>query len=253
MIRVWSTALLLLGLSACQTASQTTELRLLSYNIHHGEGLDRRLDLLRLGALIKKEGADLVALQEVDHKTGRSLGIDQSAVLAQESGLNTAHFGKSIDFSGGGYGNALLQRWASPPAQIKILPVSGEGRSLIHSRINVPGLGPSHLIGTHLDYKSPDGRRRQVEALLSYAATLPGGEPAILMGDFNAAPTSPEIRLILEAGWIDATAGLPATSPADQPRERIDYIFIRPGNFTCQVLEAKVIEEKTASDHRPNL
>ena len=43
------------------------ELRLVAYNIHHGEGMDGKLDLERIARVIAAEKPDLVALQEVDH------------------------------------------------------------------------------------------------------------------------------------------------------------------------------------------
>ena len=49
---------------------------MLSYNIHHGEGTDGKLDLARIAAVIKAAKPDLVVLQEVDRnttRTGRSI------------------------------------------------------------------------------------------------------------------------------------------------------------------------------------
>ncbi|MAB87924.1 MAG: hypothetical protein CMJ90_00500, partial [Planctomycetes bacterium] len=46
-------------------------LRVLAYNIHHGEGMDQRLDLERIAVLIKNSGADVVTLQEIDERCER--------------------------------------------------------------------------------------------------------------------------------------------------------------------------------------
>lgn len=46
--------------------------RVMSYNIYHGIGLDGKIDLERIANAIKKEGADVVALQEVD------IGVERS-------------------------------------------------------------------------------------------------------------------------------------------------------------------------------
>ncbi|MBT8045323.1 MAG: hypothetical protein KJO79_10270, partial [Verrucomicrobiae bacterium] len=83
------------------------ELRVLSYNIHHGVGLDGKLDLGRIAKVIRKQNPDLVALQEVDKLVTRSDKTDQAVVLAKYLGLHVV-FGKSIDFQGGVYGNAIL-------------------------------------------------------------------------------------------------------------------------------------------------
>ncbi len=55
------------------------QLRILTYNIHHGEGTDGRFDLARIAGVINGQRPDLVALQEVDRRTTRASGVDQAA------------------------------------------------------------------------------------------------------------------------------------------------------------------------------
>ena len=73
--------------------------RVLTYNIHHGEGMDGRIDLVRQAEILNREAPDLVALQEVDRGTKRSGGVDQLAELGRLTGL-TPTFGRAIDFQG---------------------------------------------------------------------------------------------------------------------------------------------------------
>ena len=47
------------------------DLRIMSYNIHNGMGLDGRRDLERIAAVILEVNPDIVALQEVDSVTER--------------------------------------------------------------------------------------------------------------------------------------------------------------------------------------
>ena len=69
--------LLLTLLSVTAAVSQTTatttalplRLRVASYNIHHGEGLDRKTDFARLAATLDGLNADVIAVQEVDSMT----------------------------------------------------------------------------------------------------------------------------------------------------------------------------------------
>ena len=63
--------------------SRITELRILTYNIHAGRGLDGKLDLNRIAHVIRKTKPHLVALQEVDVNTRRSGKVDQAKKLAQ--------------------------------------------------------------------------------------------------------------------------------------------------------------------------
>ena len=48
-------------------------MKVLTYNIHHGAGIDGVLDLERIAQVIEQSGADVIGLQEVDnHWSARS-------------------------------------------------------------------------------------------------------------------------------------------------------------------------------------
>ena len=57
------------------------QLRVLTYNIHHGEAMDGEFDYERLAKVITDLEPDVVALQEVDRGTRRADGIDQPGLL----------------------------------------------------------------------------------------------------------------------------------------------------------------------------
>jgi hypothetical protein len=59
-------------------SSDPIRLRVLCYNIHHGRGTDDKVDLPRQAEVIRALKPDLVALQEVDYKTRRTGGVDQT-------------------------------------------------------------------------------------------------------------------------------------------------------------------------------
>ena len=71
---------ILVLLSGCASskhaASSPFVLRVLTYNIHHGEVADGKLDVGRIAKVILDSQADLVALQEVDRGVERSMKID---------------------------------------------------------------------------------------------------------------------------------------------------------------------------------
>lgn len=72
-----------------------------SYNIHRGRGLDRRVDLPRIAAVLDEIGADVVGIQEVYH--------DQAEALARLLGVRVV-MGATHERAEGLYGNALLTR-----------------------------------------------------------------------------------------------------------------------------------------------
>ena len=61
-------------ISAEPLLSQT--LRVMTYNIHVGVGMDKKLDLARIAGVISAQHPDLVGLQEVDRGVTRTQGID---------------------------------------------------------------------------------------------------------------------------------------------------------------------------------
>ncbi len=238
--------------AAAATPATPRTLRVLSYNIHHGEGVDGRLDLARLAAIIAESRADLVALQEVDQKATRTKGVDQAAELASLTGLHHA-YGKAMDFQGGAYGQAILSRWPLEDFTVHPLPNPAklEPRIAVSATVRPPGLPPVRFIGTHLDATRDETARVQqatkLNELFATDETL-----TVLVGDFNARPDTNPMKPLL-AVWADASIGNPApTIPAKKPTGRIDYVLLRPAGV-WRVVSSTVLPEAVASDHRPVL
>jgi endonuclease/exonuclease/phosphatase family metal-dependent hydrolase len=229
-----------------------TPLRVLTYNLHHGEGVDGKLDLPRIAAVITAARADVVALQEVDQNAKRTGSVDQAAELGRLTGLHVA-YGKAMDFQGGAYGQALLSRWPFSDFTVHPLPnpAKVEPRIAISATVRPPGQPAFRFVGTHLDATRDDTARWQQAARL---VELFGADatPTLLVGDFNARPETRIIKALLQP-FADASAASPApTIPAEKPTGRIDFVLLRPAN-TWHVLSSKVIPESVASDHRPLL
>ena len=119
----------------------------MSYNIHHGRGVDDRLDLARIAAVIRGAGADIVGLQEVDRHWGeRSDFADQAAELARDLAMHVV-YGVNLDLdplSPGGprrqYGNAILSDAPIRGWRNTLLPRTGEleQRGLLEALVTVP-------------------------------------------------------------------------------------------------------------------
>jgi len=227
-------------------------LRVLSYNIHHGEGMDGRVDLPRLADIMKTSNADLIALQEVDRGTARARGVDQLTELARLTRMHGV-FGKAINYQGGDYGVGVLSRW--PILLVKNRPLPGspdrERRTALtvevetdHRRSRV------QFTTTHLD----DGRdvidKVAQASYLAAALSRRDETVGILAGDLNARPDAPAMK-ILAKHWMDTVID-PPPDPAARPRRRIDYVLVRPAT-AWRTIEARQVEEPVASDHHPVL
>jgi endonuclease/exonuclease/phosphatase family metal-dependent hydrolase len=242
LITLW--ALSLAALSAHPAwAQECPRLRVLTYNIHHGEGVDGRFDYERLARIIRAQRPDLVALQEVDRRTRRASGVDQAAELAQRTRMHVA-FGNALYYSGGEYGEAVLSRFPIENPRAHHLPFrpGQEPRTALEVRVK-PGRGLPALrfVGTHLCHQSEATRVEQAQQLnLLFEAR--GGAPVVLAGDLNARPGSAPMKALLAERWRDASA----------PQSVIDYVLVRRSD-AWRVVEVKTVDERVASDHKPVL
>lgn len=231
-------------------ASEPVRLRVMSYNIHHGEGVDGKVDLPRLAGVIRAESPDLVALQEVDQKTERTGKVDQPAELGRLAGMNMI-FGGNIPYQGGRYGNAILSKH---PARLKRNhPLKsfyvGEQRGVMEVEVDVPGLNqPLLFFATHLDYRGGSQERPASALRINEIILQNPNRPAILMGDLNDRIGS-ETLGIFEKAWARSDQRELMTFPVDKPIRQIDFILIRPKNC-WKAIETRVLEETVASDHR---
>ena len=224
----------------------------MTYNIHHGAGLDGKVDLQRIADLIKREQADIVALQEVDKNVERTARRDCPAELAALTGMSCV-FSNNFNYQGGEYGNVVLtrfpiKRWTN--RHYKMLR-PGEQRGLLQVVLDVQGRELVFL-DTHIDYHGDDAERLLSAAEILEAVQGYRGRPMILCGDFNDTPGSRTYEKIAQDftdTWMTAGTGDGFTIPAEKPRKRIDYIWTLK-NPSIEALRVWVPESE-ASDHLP--
>jgi endonuclease/exonuclease/phosphatase family metal-dependent hydrolase len=268
--------LFVVHLAVTAQAQLPSEIRVLTYNIHHGEGTDGKFDLPRIAGVIKSVTPDIVALQEVDQGTARASGVDQPAELARLTGMEVV-FGRNIDYEGGGYGTAVLSKLPVKASASEKLRSFYEGTAEHPEQraVQVVELGAAGEPGlvflcTHLDYR-PDDRERMASAeSINGLAAKYADRLMLLAGDLNATPESGVIRE-LEKHWkiaggdakpqVTDRPGTAAdgagdrrlyTYPSNAPTKHIDYVLFRPMD-RWQVVEVRVLNERVASDHRPLL
>jgi len=229
-------------------------LRVLSYNIHHAQGVDGRLDVHRIAAIIRAAKPDLVALQEVDRRTARSERVDQPAAFARLTGMRVL-FEKNIDFQGGEYGNAILSKLPILKHHNTLLPSfdAGEQRGLLAAEISLGGNDQPvvRFLATHLDHRRDDRERLAGAAKINALIGTTPDAAAILAGDLNAVPDSAVLNRLQSSWSVLSKTALP-TVPVGNPRRQIDYVLVRPARF-WKLVEMRVLDERVASDHRPIL
>ena len=247
----WSLLLVLVVLARGYRAAPGT-LRVLTYNIHHGEGRDGRFDLPRLADVMKSAEPDLVALQEVDERTERADGVDQLAELERLTDMH-GEFGKAMGYRGGSYGVAVLSRWPLLSATNRPLPSSPdlEPRTALTVEVRAGAGGPLlQFTTTHFDQTRADDRLAQATYL--DRVLVREARATILAGDMNARPDT-DVMKVFEPQWtIAPSADASPAVPDGRPRLRGDYVLFRPPEG-WRVIESRTIDETVASDHRPLL
>ena len=215
-----------------------SDIRVATYNIHGGIGLDRRHDLPRIIRVIDELHADIIGLQEV----AGTPDADAMELIAHECGY-WAVAGPNIVEHRGHFGNLLLSRW--PIREHRLLDISVASRE---PRGAIDARGAQHLqvIVTHLGLRR--GERRKQLARLNNAVSS-DDTPAVILGDFNT-PTRRELhRAGLGGGWAPRLA--PRSFPANLPLLALDRIWVRPDALLHSVRAHRSRLSRVASDHLP--
>jgi len=160
-------------------------LRIATYNIHKGRGIDGRVRIERIARVLAAVHADLVALQEVVSCEGRSAEDHQARYLAEQFGYYYA-IGETRKYRGGAYGNVTLSRWKFERTRHADLSVFGrEERGVLRTDLRL-GKTLVHVFNIHLGTGHLERRkqaRRLLDADLLKAIDISG--PRIVLGDFN--------------------------------------------------------------------
>ncbi|HSS71034.1 MAG TPA: endonuclease/exonuclease/phosphatase family protein [Casimicrobiaceae bacterium] len=176
-------------------------MKLVSYNIQYGLGKDSRYDLARIAKEV--DGADVIALQEVERHWQRSGCTDQPAVIASHLPDHHWVYGANLDMDASfrdaagrlvnrrrQFGTMILSRSPIISSRNYLLPKYGTltqhsiQHGALESVIGTSRTGPVRIYSVHLSHLSSATRMPQVEALLAAHARAPseggawcGGHP----------------------------------------------------------------------------
>jgi endonuclease/exonuclease/phosphatase family metal-dependent hydrolase len=234
-------------------------LRLLSYNIQVGissrayhdyvgnswkhflpsPGRSRNLDNIAMALA----DYDIVGLQEVDAGSLRSQYVNQTEYLATRAGLPFWRHQTNRDFGHfAKHSLGLLARYTPYVVEHHALPGIVPGRGVMLAYF---GCGKARLAVAVMHLALGRGARMKQ---MAFVAELLHNEPhAVLMGDFNCLPHSPELRMLQQRSGLLLPEQELHTFPSWRPSRMIDYILLSP---SLRLHKAEVLQ-LPHSDHLP--
>lgn len=157
-------------------------IKVASYNIHKGVGLDRQRSPERILDILREIDADIVALQEADRRFGEREAVLPLHLL-NRTDWRPVEFGMRAQ-SLGWHGNAILIRRSAQLVDCEPIHIpSLEPRGSVMADVRT-AMGMIRVVGMHLDL-SGLWRRRQATAIMTHVDSCTHRHPAVLMGDLN--------------------------------------------------------------------
>ena len=236
-----SIILFLFLVASITSFAQNESIRMMTYNIRNGKGIDDKINYERIASAINKVDPDVVAVQEIDSVTGRSGGKYTLGEIARLTGMN-ACFAPAIPFDGGKYGIGVLSKEKPLGFHYIALPGREERRAFLVVEFEDYVFCSVHLSLTRKDQllSLPIIRTE----LAKYA------KPVFFAGDLNATPKDITIKDLKKDFAILTDQSIP-TWPADKPVNCLDYIITTKSNASnLQVTHCEVINDASTSDHR---
>ncbi|MDQ2743878.1 MAG: endonuclease/exonuclease/phosphatase family protein [Chloroflexota bacterium] len=249
-------------------------MRCLTLNIWNYSGLwtERRR---AIASIIQQHLPDVVALQETRHDFRYERGRGQAEQIAELTQyIPTWALGQVyVPILRVDEGISLLTRVPPSAVTTRHLTRNGHERDDENQRLCL-GLtlprdgGPVHVFNTHFSMSAP-ARRQNAREVFEFVKDQSGSEPAILMGDLNAEPDTPEIRFLIGEETPAGTPPAPAgdfqdcwtalhphepgfTYGSGAPVRRIDYVLARNGAISprsAEIVGAAMVNGVHLSDH----
>ena len=251
--------MLILILAAIPLQAQTdlpestyVDLTIVTYNINHGEGVDGLYSSIRIARTLEQYDPDLIALQEVDMGTNRVNQDLQVEIIAKHLEMFYL-FGKTVNYIGGEYGNAILSKYPIISSQNSdISPYNApEKRRLLRATIDL-GFKTLKFYSTKFGIMD-DEIIYNSERIGKFMNRMEPDYPVIFGGDFGVKPYSLLLKDLMNT-MIDLGTRFnnqSTTYPTRLTSRRLDYIlinkYVEPMEYLIPVDSLSTI----SSDHLP--
>ncbi len=221
-------------------SARELQLRVASYNIQRGEGMDGKLNYPRTAGVLTGINAEVVAVQEVDSMTHRTSNTYSLGAIADVMHYH-ATYAPTINYDGGKYGIGILSRQQPLRTSQYPLPGKDEARTIL-----VAEFADYVFACTHLSLDEAE-RMQSLPIIEDIAKSY--DKPFILAGDWNAHPDSPFVKALQESFTICSSNSL--SWPSDTPTECLDYIAVYKNSVRRVQSKNATVVDTQASDHRP--
>ncbi len=222
-------------------------IKVASYNIHKGIGLDRRRDPMRVLDVLREIDADVIALQEADRRFGAKACVIPLHMLEDHSPWKAVPFGARAG-SMGWHGNVVLVRKDALVIDSEAIHLPAlEPRGAVMADVRVNGVAV-RIVGMHLDL-SGLWRRKQANTITSHVDACATRHPTVMMGDLNE--WSAGSGCLRDFGKNYAFAATGPSFHVRRPVARLDRIMVSRDVRVVAAGAHQSAASRKASDHLP--
>lgn len=165
-------------------------IKVITFNIAHGKGLDGIVNIERQAEVIKEYKPDIVFLQEIDMYTKRAGETNQIREISKKIYLPYCSMESNITLEDGYYGDGIISRFPISFSVNYLMPLTDlnhEQRGILCNRISL-GTAKINLFSVHLStYK--DERILACKEINRIISKIDKNEIIIIGGDFNVGVT----------------------------------------------------------------
>ena len=230
-------------------------LRVATYNIHKGRGLDQRVQIGRIVDVLREIDGDIIALQEVLSIEGKKPKDHQARFIAREMGFHY-RIGENRRLQGGAYGNVTLSRFPLIHTHNYDITQPGrEQRGCLRTDLQIAPNRVLHVYNLHLGTSSRE-RHDQARMLFDSGILKPASRagPRIVLGDFNEWISGLTSRLMKDhfnSIPVRPLLGRSRTYPGFFPLVHLDHIYFDGALDVVKVVVHRSRGALIASDHLP--